>query len=197
MISAIVLAAGASARMGEPKALLKIGEKTFLQHIIDVLHSACILDTVIVLGNDAVEIQNTLDWFQGKVVINDNWQQGQLSSIIAGMNMLDGTDLHGVMISPVDHPLISQGLLVDLLQTFWKSKKKIVLPVYDQKRGHPVIFSKELFDELKSAPINVGARFVVRQHSNDVAELVTTEEGVVQNIDTPEDYEMKILSRLK
>ncbi|HZY10337.1 MAG TPA: nucleotidyltransferase family protein [Bacteroidota bacterium] len=197
MISAIVLAAGASARMGEPKAILKIGEKTFLQHIVDVLYSACILDTVIVLGNDAVKIQNTLDWFQGKVVINDNWQQGQLSSIIAGMNRLNGTDLHGVMICPVDHPLISQGLLVDLLQTFWKSKKKIVLPVYDQKRGHPVIFSKELFDELKSAPINVGARFVVRQHSNDVAELVTTEEGVVQNIDTPEDYEMKILSRLK
>ena len=197
MISAIVLAAGASARMGEPKAILKIGEKTFLQHIVDVLYSACILDTVIVLGNDAVKIQNTLDWFQGKVVINDNWQQGQLSSIIAGMNRLNGTDLHGVMICPVDHPLISQGLLVDLLQTFWKSKKKIVLPVYDQKRGHPVIFSKELFDELKSAPINVGARFVVRQHSNDVAELVTTEEGIVQNIDTPEDYEMKILSRLK
>ena len=197
MISGIVLAAGASARMGEPKALLKIGEKTFLQHVIDVLHSACILDTVIVLGNDAVKIQNTLDWFQGKVIINDNWQQGQLSSIIAGMNMLNGTDLHGVMICPVDHPLISQGLLVDLLQTFWKSKKKIVLPVYDQKRGHPVIFSKELFDELKSAPMNVGARFVVRQHPNDVAELVTAEDGVVQNIDTPEDYEMKILSRLK
>lgn len=197
MISAIVLAAGASARMGEPKALLKIGEKTFLQHIIDVLHSACILDNVIVLGNDAVKIQNTLDWFQGKVVINDNWQQGQLSSIIAGTNMLNGTDLHGVMICPVDHPLISQSLLVDLLQTFWKSKKKIVLPVYNQKRGHPVIFSKELFDELKLAPMNIGARFVVHQHSNDVAELVTTEEGVIQNIDTPEDYEMKIPSRFK
>jgi len=196
MVSAIILAAGSSRRMGKPKALLNIGGKTFLQHIVGVLNSARVLDIVIVLGSEADEMKKHLGWFGGKVVLNERWQQGQLSSIVAGLDGLDSEDVLGAMICPVDHPLIVQSLVVDLLQEFWKSNKKIVIPTFRGQRGHPVIFERSLFDEIRAAPIDVGAREVVRHHSNDVAEVPSDVEGVIINIDTPEDYKTNILHRL-
>ena len=196
MVSAIVLAAGSSNRMGTPKALLKIGEKSFLRHIVEVLYSSRVLDVVIVLGSGAEQIQQTLTWFNGKIVINENWKRGQLSSIIKGLDALEQKDLHGIMICPVDRPLITQSLVVDLLQAFWKSKKKIIIPNYDGQRGHPVIFSTDLLGELKRAPHNVGARAIVRAHPEEIFEVRTDERGVIINIDTPEDYDTNVVQQV-
>ena len=189
MISAVVLAAGASMRMGRPKALLTIGAKTFLQNIIEALHSARILDVVVVLGSDAGTIREGMSWFDGKIVVNPAWQNGQLSSIIAGLDGVSRTGVHGVMICPVDHPLLSQGLLVGLLQAYWQSRKRIIIPVCEGRRGHPVIFDASLFDALRSAPGDVGARAVIRAHPGEVNEVAVTDRGVLSDIDTPEDYE--------
>jgi molybdenum cofactor cytidylyltransferase len=199
MISGIILAAGSSQRMGSPKALLKIGEKTFLQYIVDALHSARIMDIVIVLGAEAEKIQQSLTWFDGKVVVNNDWQKGQLTSIISGLNNLDMTltdleEIHGAMICPVDHPLLTQSLLVELLQGFWRSKKKIIVPTFNNKRGHPVIFGRELFNEICSSSIDIGAKEVVHNHPDETFEVSVEEEGVLINIDTPEDYEKFILN---
>ena len=90
MVSAIVLAAGASLRMGSPKALLKLSGKTFLQHIVDVLASAGVHDVVIVLGANANVIKTQLHWFRGTVVTNNDWNSGMLSSVIAGLGALGG-----------------------------------------------------------------------------------------------------------
>ena len=197
MISGIVLAAGSSQRIGTPKALLKIGEKTFLQHIVEIVHSARIIDVVIVLGAEAEEIQKTIIWFDGKVVINNDWQKGQLSSIITGLNALDLTksepeEIHGAIICPADHPLLTQSLLVDLLQGYWLSKKRIIIPIHRGKRGHPIIFDRELFDDIRNAPIDIGARAVVRNHEQDIQEVDVNDEGVLINIDSPDDYKKYI-----
>ena len=199
MISGIVLAAGSSQRMGTPKALLKIGEKTFLQHIVETLHSVRIIDVVIVFGAEAEKIQKTLTWFDGKIVTNNDWQKGQLSSIIAGLNALDLTksepeEIHGAIICPADHPLLTQSLLVDLLQGYWLSKKRIIIPIHRGKRGHPVIFDRELFDDIRNAPIDIGARAVVRNHEQEVHEVDVNDEGVLINIDSPDDYKKYILN---
>ncbi len=199
MISGIILAGGSSQRMGTPKALLKIGGKTFLQHIVEVLHSARIIDVVIVLGAEAKEIQKTLTWFEGKVVINDNWQKGQLTSTIAGLNNLDMAktdpeEIHGAMICPVDHPLLTQSLLVNLLQGYWLSKKRIIIPTYQGQRGHPVIFDRTLFNEIRNAPLDIGARAVVRSHEQDIQEVDVKDEGIFINVDSPDDYKKYILN---
>jgi len=199
MISGIIIAAGSSQRMGTPKALLKIGEKTFLQHIVETLHSARIIDVVIVIGAEAEKIQKTLTWFDGKVVVNDEWQKGQLSSIITGLNALDLTksepeEIHGAIICPADHPLLTQSLLVDLLQGYWLSKKRIIIPIHRGKRGHPVIFDRELFDDIRNAPLDIGARAVVRNHEQEVHEVDVNDEGVLINIDSPDDYKKYILN---
>ena len=193
MISGIVLAAGSSRRMGSPKALLKLNDKTFLQHVVDVLHSARIINVVIVLGSEAENIRKSLSWFTGKIVVNEDWQKGQLSSIIAGINSLDidkseSEKVHGVMICPVDHPLISQSILVDLLQGFWISKKDIIVPTFNGKRGHPVIFSREIFEELRTMPYEIGARAMLHKHPEKILEVPVNDEGILINIDTIEDY---------
>jgi molybdenum cofactor cytidylyltransferase len=197
MVSAIILAAGSSSRMGSPKCLLKIGDKTFLQNIVDVLYSARILDIVVVIGWEANKMKNTIGWFEGKVIINENWQNGQLSSIITGLSSLVTKELHGVLICPVDHPVISQGLIVDLLQSFWKIKKDIFIPTYNTRRGHPVLFRANMINDLISASSSIGARQVINRNPKRICEVPTDEEGILLNIDSQTDYDLKILDNPK
>ena len=197
MIAGIILCAGSSSRMGSPKALLKIGEKPFVQHIVDILHSARILDIAIVLGDKYDEIKQQLNWFSGKIVINEEWQNGQLSSLLKGLECFEHEDYHGVMICPVDCPLFTQSVLVDLLQAFWKSRKGIIVPVYNHKRGHPVIFARIMYDKLKNADPTVGARDVLRKNPDEVFEVESNEEGILINIDTLEAYEEYIINRFR
>ena len=189
MISGIVLAGGSSARMGFPKALLKINGKTFLEQIVSVLHSARVMDIVIVLGAEEERIRDEMKWFAGRIIVNPEWETGQLYSLRAGLNALGGKEIHGALICPVDHPLISQSIIVDLLQAFWKSGKSIIIPTYEDRRGHPVIFAKTWFEHLNAAPSDEGARAIVRAHPEAVCEVPTNERGVVLNIDTNDDYE--------
>lgn len=192
-ISAIILSAGSSQRMGKHKALLKIGNKTFLRHIVDEINSAGLQDTIVVLGSDFETIRQTLSWFNGKVVVNNDWGNGQLSSIITGLNAFELTDCNGVLIVPVDHPLFTSSLILELLQAFKESKKQIIIPTHRQRRGHPIIISKNLFGELRNAPIQIGMRSVVHAHEDEICEVPTEEEGVLINIDTPEDYQKYFL----
>ena len=188
MLPALILAAGASTRMGSPKALLKIGGKTFVRHIVDVLGAAGIVDIVIVLGAEAGQIKDSLDWFDGKIVVNKDWKKGQLTSLVAGLGSIDRRDLHGVLICPVDHPLFAPQVIRGMCEAAETSPHKIIIPVFKERRGHPVIFPASLIEVLKRASPEIGARQVVRDHPDEVLEFVTEDEGVVRNIDTPEDY---------
>jgi molybdenum cofactor cytidylyltransferase len=196
MVSGIILAAGKSTRMGSPKALLKIGDKSFAQHIVATLIASRVLDIVLVLGADAEPIQNQLNWFEGKPVINKEWEKGQLSSVLLGLRAVERQDLHGVLIWPVDRPLVSRHVVVGMLHQFWTKHKQIVVPIYKGRRGHPVLFGKDLFHDLESAPMEVGARKVLQDHPNDVLEYQTEEEGIVINIDSPEDYQHHVVGRV-
>ena len=190
MIVAIILSAGASTRMGSPKALLKIGEKTFLQNIVDELPAADVSDIIIILGADYENIQSTLSWFDGNVVINNDWQQGQLSSLIAGINFIEKNNVDGIIVCPVDHPIISAKLISEMVSAFYTSKKKIILPTHNKQRGHPIIFSKELFEEIKNAPVEIGAKSVVKKFPEEVYEIETNESGILINIDTENNYSL-------
>ena len=189
MIIAIILAAGESQRMGSPKALLKINGKTFVRHIIDVYSTTNVEKIVIVIGAHAQEIKKELLGLNVTVAVNKNYNTGQLSSIITGIEVTKAFHPDGVLIHPVDHPLISAGVINSLVVKFNESPNLIVLPSFKGKRGHPVLFSTKLFDELKNAPLEIGARSVVWSHSNEVIEVETEEKGIILDIDTPGDYE--------
>jgi len=186
VLAALILSAGASSRMGRPKALLPYREGTFLQHLIDVTRHPKIGERRVVLGAGANEIRKIANIDPSIVVLNHDWKKGQLSSICAGVRSLAEIETDGILLCPVDHPLVSANLISELVDQFYKREKTIVLPTYNGRRGHPVIFSSVLYNDLLAAPVEKGARAVVWAHAADVLEVQTDEEGIVLNINDPD-----------
>lgn len=173
--------------MGSPKALIPFHGKTFLQHLLDAARNPQVSPVLVVLGPHADQIRKEVALDPANVVINQDWQLGQLSSIQAAIRALQAREsVDGMMLFLVDHPLISAELVGQLAGEFYRTRKAIVLPTFRGKRGHPVIFSRELFDELLAAPLDQGARVVVWNHADDVLEVPTEEEGTVMNLNDPE-----------
>jgi molybdenum cofactor cytidylyltransferase len=189
MLAAIILSGGASQRMGSPKALLPYQGRPFLEHLLEVTIHPKIGVRRVVLGKHAEPISAAVQLAPEEIVINERWEQGQLSSIQAGIRSLPaGTD--GLLLCLIDHPLISAALVNDLIEEFYSPQSpgqtKIVLPTFRGQRGHPVIFSASLYQELLAAPLDKGARAVVWAHSSEVVQMPTNEQGCVLNLNDPE-----------
>ncbi len=185
MLAAVILSAGESRRMGSPKALLTYQGRPFLEHLIEVTRHPKIGALRVVLGANAEEIRGQITLEPETIVINPDWEKGQLSSIQAAVRSLPERT-NGMLLCLVDHPLISAALVEELIHHFYASGKPIVVPVYNGRRGHPVIFASGLYDELLAAPLDQGARAVVWAHASEVVEVPTDEEGVVLNLNDPE-----------
>src|SRR5262249_19560664 len=188
MLAAVILSGGASRRMGSPKALLPYQGRPFLEHLLDITRHPRIGVRRVVLGPDASEIAAQVTLAQDEIVINQDWERGQLSSIQAAIHSLPtGTD--GFVLCPVDHPLVSKSLVENLIEAFDKTRSSVVLPLYEGKRGHPAIFSSRLYKELLHAPEDKGARAVVWDHANEICEVATNEEGCILNLNDPAAFQ--------
>jgi molybdenum cofactor cytidylyltransferase len=185
MLAAVILSGGASQRMGSPKALLPYQGRPFLEHLLEVTTHPKIGVRRVVLGAHAEPIASAVHLAADEIVINDDWAKGQLSSLQTAIRGLPaGTD--GLLLCLIDHPLISKALVEDLIDQFYRTKMKIIVPVFRGQRGHPVIFAASLYEELLAAPLDKGARSVVWAHSGEVAHMETSEQGCVLNLNDPE-----------
>jgi molybdenum cofactor cytidylyltransferase len=185
-LAAAILAAGESRRMGRPKALVPFEGLTFVEHLLQATNHPRVGIVRVVLGANAESIRAELKLDQETVVVNQDWQQGQLSSIQSAIRSLPADETAGLLLCPVDHPLISSQLVSRLIAEFDSDRKLIVVPTHQGRRGHPVIFHASLYAELLDASPNVGARQVVWAHPDAIAEIETDEAGVILNLNDPE-----------
>ena len=189
MIAGIILAAGESSRMGRDKALLPLGRETFLEHLIEVLRGE-VRPLLVVLGHHAAEIEERIAARADvQIVRNPNYKLGQLSSLQAALRALLNQPVAGAVVCLVDHPAITKAVVRTLLERFEKQSSSILIPTCGGRRGHPVLFPSRLFHELLDAPLEEGARVVVRRHAADVELVETGEEGILLDVDRPADYE--------
>jgi len=196
MIIAVILSAGESSRMGRPKALLPIDGVRFIEKIVTALKSTRVNEIIAVLGHNAEEMRQKVSDLPVKIVLNPDYKQGQLSSLIAAIRNIESGENHSrvdaILVHLVDHPYINADLVNLMIDRFYETKKLIVVPRHQGRRGHPVIFSRALFPELLAAPIDQGAKTVVHAHRDQTLEIDTDDAGVTVDIDTPEEYQKHV-----
>ncbi len=187
MTPAIVLAAGASTRMGRPKALLRAVGRTFIRTILDTLRDGGVSEAVVVVrpGQAAVVTEVAASGF-GRTVVNPRADEGQLSSLIAGLDATDQPGVEAVLVTLVDAPLVQASTVRLLLARAAVSPAPILRAVHQGRHGHPVVFKHALFEALRRADPAMGAKAVVRAAS--VEDVDVEDPGVVDDVDTPEDY---------
>jgi len=177
--------------MGFPKALLPYQGSTFLERLAGLL-APRVSPLIVVLGHDAERIYGAVTLPAGtRVLVNRDYRLGQLSSLQTAIRTLQhgrGTvhEVAGLLLAPVDHPCVAEETIVALLRVFAAEEPAVAAPTHGGRRGHPVIFSSRLFDELLAAPLDQGARAVVHRHP--VREVPVDDAGILADIDNPEIY---------
>lgn len=185
----VIMAAGASTRLGKPKQLLQYRGKTLLDHAVNEAINAKADAVVLILGKNADIFQKEIDKEKVRVVINKDWEEGMASSVRLGLNTLLKSKpyMDAVIFMVCDQPHISSSVLNELIITQQKTTKQIVTCNYGGSIGPPALFHKKYFKELAKLNGDVGARNIIQQNMHDVA-TIQFPEGKI-DIDTKEDYD--------
>jgi tRNA (mo5U34)-methyltransferase len=187
MIPAIVLAAGASSRMGRPKALLRTGDRTFVRAILETLRAGGVTDAVVVVRSGSPDVVAEIEASGcGRHVVNPRADEGQLSSLLTGLDAVDRDGVEGVLVTLVDVPLVGAGAVRTLIARARASDAAILRAVHGGRHGHPVLFKRTVFDALRRADPAIGAKAVIRDWPPEDVEV--DDPGVVEDVDTPADY---------
>lgn len=187
-VGVVILAAGSSSRLGQPKQLIKYKNKPLLQNIIDHSQVLSFKSKVLILGAHAEEIQKNINTGEFKVFINEEWKEGIASSIRKGVRCsLEITpDLEHILFELSDQPFVTNELILELMDTHIQQGKTITGCRYNNTIGVPAIFSKHLFQELCLLEGDSGAKVLIKKYADQVADI-SFDLGSV-DVDHPEDY---------
>jgi len=186
----IVLAAGASSRMGGPKALLDAGGDTFTARLVTTLREGGCAPVIVVAASQAGEVAAEANRCATRVVVNPGGEGGQIGSLRAALAYLSGLDdpPPAFVFSPVDNPAATAETVRALIAGWRGSEASVVMPRYEEERGHPVLADMTIAHEFQAPGLREGARSVVRRDPGRVLEVPVADAGVVDDIDTPRQY---------
>jgi molybdenum cofactor cytidylyltransferase len=188
MISAILLAAGESKRMGRPKLLLKWGQSTVIEKCVDTLLASNIDELIVVLGYRAEAIRRKLGSRRLKAVINPHYQLGMSTSVRRGLGEVSPS-CEAVLIALADQPSIEKELIDRLIDEYRENPHGIVLPSYRGEWGHPVILNRPRYqEEMENLTGDRGCKQILNLHPEDIVEVEVKSEAVVADIDSWEEY---------
>jgi molybdenum cofactor cytidylyltransferase len=193
-VAAIVLAAGGSSRMGEPKQLLQVSGQPMVRHAVEAACAAGLAQVVVVVGAHARAVVAALADLPAEIVVNDEWAGGMSTSLRAGLAAL-APGVGAALVVLADQPSLTRGLLRALVARYRATGAPIVVPVYGDKRGNPVLFDRELFPELMAVQGDRGGRGLLERHHDEVEWFEAGDPAVLRDIDTPEDYRAVIEQR--
>jgi molybdenum cofactor cytidylyltransferase len=185
-ISAIILAAGGSTRMGNAKQLLPLGGSTVLARTIQNVRAAAVDELVLVLGADATAIQPHLPK-NLKVVVNPAYYQGMATSLRAGLNAL-GEHTGAALIVLGDQPFTRPSTLDQIIAEYRRTRAQIIIPTWHGQRGNPVLLDRSLFQEVMALEGDKGCRAIFPNHLEGIVKLEVEDEGILLDLDTPDDY---------
>lgn len=187
-VSAVVLAAGASKRLGSPKQLLDIAGSRMIEHVLRALKVTSVEEIIVVLGHEAAQIARYVPaWC--RVVYNTNWEEGIASSMRAGLAALDHR-AEAVIFILADQPNVGSQAVERILQAYYGSTKPIVVPVHQGQRGNPVLFDRCLFPALETLQGDVGGRQVMARFAGQILAVEMPSAEAFFDIDTAEDYHL-------
>jgi molybdenum cofactor cytidylyltransferase len=187
-LAGIVLAAGESRRMGQPKQLLPFGEHTILERVVDTLSAAGVGEVVVVLGHLAERVRAVLGDRPVRAVVNASYRQGMLSSVKCGVRAI-GAEYDAVLIALGDQPHIECTLVSEVMRAYRAGNAGIVIPRYNEKKGHPIIINLQKYREaIGNLPEDVGLNALMQEHADDVRLLDVATEDITRDIDVPDDY---------
>src|SRR5579862_5142387 len=182
--------------MGSPKALLPISGRTFLENILDAISRTSIEETVVVVGHHRKEIDAAVKLTSAerkrdsaqpqKLVFNADYEKGMITSFQTGIRSLSW-DTSGAFLFLVDHPLVEPATIELMIANL--APNRIVLPTFEGRRGHPVLFSSEVLQEILALPSSEGANIVVRKDPDRIFEVPVNTPGILVDVDTPEQFE--------
>ena len=175
--------------MGSPKPLLPLGNSTYIETILATLSRARVHPVVVVLGHEAPRVQAEAGLGAAQVLVNDAWAEGMLSSLQSAVRALEGDPgVGGLLVALVDSPRFSHATVRALEHAWGTSSAKIVVPAYDRRHGHPVIFDRSLWPALLAAAPERGARAVVDAHRSGLVEVPVDDPWVLRDADTPAEH---------
>ncbi len=189
MIPAVVLAAGLSTRMGgRPKALLSVADgRTFIRAIAETFHAAGVDEVVVVVGHEAAAVIDSIarDGLQVRTVLNQDYRDGQFTSVLRGLDAIDRPGVSGMLLTLVDVPGVSADTVRAVLDRFRDQAVPIVRPVRDDEHGHPVLVARSLFAALRAADPSQGAKPIVRANVSPAGDVVVDDDEAFRDVDTP------------
>jgi molybdenum cofactor cytidylyltransferase len=188
---AIILAAGESRRMGEPKQLLPFGSKTILECVTDAFDSPKIDQILVVLGHKAEEIATRISHARARVVTNERYREGMFTSVQAGLRALPA-ETKLVLIGLCDQPRLQQATVETLVDEFEKKRHKILVPVHDGRQGHPLLFAGRYAKEIVAMDSSLTLKHFLAAHADEIARAPVPDEGVLVDIDDRETYEREL-----
>ncbi len=196
MITAVVLAAGKSERMGRPKMLLPFGRKTLIETVIAGVLRSRVDEVVVVLGAHREAIESVVSKFELRTVFNPDHGAGMLSSVLRGLREVPAA-AQAFLVVLGDQPSPPASVIDRLIAAHERTGKGVVLPVYRGRRGHPVLIDTRYRDDVRALDPSIGLRQLSRDHPDDVLEVPVRTPAVLADIDRPDDYRKALASRRK